>query len=440
MRKLEESFPDELVVIGVHSPKFSRERSTDSLQQAVLRLGVKHPVVSDRDMDIWDQYAVRAWPTLILVDPAGRVIGKHSGEVSFDEFQPLVDAMLAEFRAKGMMDRRPIPSRPMSAPETPLLFPGKVLADEASGRLFVADTGHHRIVVAGLDGMVQRIVGGRKGFQDGADDEAAFDGPQGMALDGEQLYLADTGNHAVRRLDLATWRVTTVAGTGELGRRVKEGPGQFTPLRSPWGLSAQGGVLYIAMAGSHQLWVFDPISGQLYRYAGSGREALVDGSLARATFAQPSGLSSDGRRLYVADSETSAIRVVDLPGAADQVRTLVGQGLFDYGDADGTGDQVRLQHPLDVAVDPARDTLYIADSYNNKVKQQDLLSTRTLSLLGDGRSGLGDGGGVTASFWEPEGLSLIPGRLYVADTNNHAIRVVDLSTLRVSTLTFPGLP
>ncbi len=440
LRKLEQAFPNELVVVGIHSPKFTAEQRTDSLHKAVLRLEIEHPVVNDRDMRVWSEYAVRAWPTLVLVDPGGKVIAKHEGELRFADFQPIVSAILAEFDARGMVDRRPLTFQPEKPPDTPLLFPGKVLADAASRRLFVADSGHHRIVVATLDGRVQQVIGSKRGFQDGGPREAALNGPQGLALEGEHLYVADTWNHSIRRIDLTSGQVDTVAGTGELAYRViQEGPGRNSDLRSPWDLAIHQGILYVAMAGSHQIWSHNPRSGEIARYAGTGREALTDNVLGRATFNQPSGLATDGRELYVADSEASAIRAADLPGGSGRVRTLVGLGLFEFGDVDGVGDRVRLQHPLGVGFDPEAGILYVADSYNNRIKRLDPSTTRTDSFLGNGSPGLDDGIGVSASFWEPSGLGMVPGRLYVADTNNHAIRVVDLRTLQVSTLKLSGL-
>jgi DNA-binding beta-propeller fold protein YncE len=446
LRKLEQAYPTELAVVGVHSPKFTGERPTRNLRQAVLRLGVEHPVVNDPDMTMWSEYGVGAWPTLMLVDPAGRVIGRHEGEFRFEEFQPLIAAMLAEFDANGLLNRQPLPLRPERPPDSPLLFPAKLLADAASGRIFVADSGHDRVVVSTLDGRLEQVIGGQKGFRDGGPDEVAFDTPLGMALDGDVLYVADGWNHSIRRIDLSNWRVTTVAGTGEQARRVKEGPARTSPLNSPWDLALHQGILYIAMAGSHHLWSFDPRTGRVARYAGSGREALVDGPLLRATFAQPSGVATDGRRLYVADSESSSIREVDLPGGPGTVRTLVGLGLFEFGDVDGVHANVRLQHPLAVCYPPlplgegqGEGCLFIADSYNHKIKRLDLQTTRTVCLAGNGDPALVDGPGKGASFWEPGGLSLAAGKLYVADTNNHAIRVVDLDTTGVTTLAIQGL-
>jgi len=445
LRKLEQAFPAELVVVGVHSPKFSGEHPTPNLRKAVLRLGMKHPVVNDPDMRLWSEYGIRAWPTLVLVDPEGRVIGSHEGEFRFEELRPLIADMLSEFDAKGLLRRQQLPVRPEREPDGPLRFPGKVLADPASARIIVADSGHDRILVISMDGTVQQVIGGGKGFRDGDPAVAAFDTPLGLAMDGEQLYVADSGNHSIRRIDLADGRVSTVAGTGEQARRVKEGPALESPLSSPWDLAFHEGVLYIAMAGSHQVWSLQPRSGQLAQYAGSGREALVDGPLSRATFAQPSGLATGSGRLFVADSESSSIREVDLPGGTDRVRTLVGLGLFDFGDRDGVGDQVRLQHPLDVCYQPSTEggiqdegLLYISDSYNHKIKLLDPASRRVVTLAGSGATGMADGRGTAASFWEPGGIGLAGRRLYVADTNNHAVRMIDLDTEEVSTLTISG--
>jgi len=425
-----------LVVVGVHSAKFLAEKSTEAIRDAVLRYGVEHPVVNDRSFRLWSEYAIHAWPTLVFVGPQGKVVGKHEGEFLFDDLDRAIGAMVKEFDAKGLLDHRPLHFRREAMPTGPLLYPGKVLADAASGRLFVADSGHNRVVVASLDGQVRLTVGGgERNFRDGGLDTAAFHDPQGLALDGEALYVADTGNHAVRRVDLVAGQVTTVAGSGAqamLGPA--PGTGTSVDLNSPWDLAVCGGILYVAMAGFHQIWTVDPATGRAAPYAGNSREALVDGPLPRASFAQPSGVSVGGDQLYVADSEVSAVRAVDLAGDRRMVRTLVGEGLFDFGDEDGRDGQVRLQHPLGVCFDPARGVLYVADTYNHKVKRLDPRTTETRTFLGSGEPGRRDGRGTVSEFKEPSGLSLAGDRLYVADTNNHAIRVVDLTTEEVTTL------
>ncbi len=456
MRKLERKYSRELAVIGVHSPKFIAERDPESVRQAILRLNVGHPVANDREFAVWRSYAVRAWPTLMFIDPRGRVIGKHEGEFVLEEFDRVIGEMIQEFDAKGWLDRRPL-DLVHSAPaaDSPLRFPGKPLVDEAGGRLIVSDTGHNRIVVAGLDGTVQRVIGsGAAGFEDGPADAARFYQPQGLALAGlrsqgrEMLFVADTENHAIRAVDLADGAVTTVAGTGAplMGPRVG-GPALKTPISSPWDLTIAGGTLYVAMAGTHQLWAMPAAmadgGAEIHPHTGNGREALVDGPLARASMNQPSGLATDGERLYVADSEASAIRVVD-PDPGGEIRTIVGEGLFEFGDRDGTGPRnVRLQHPLGVAWYGG--ILYVADTYNHKIKRLDPRTGECRTWLGSGEAGHEDGAGAAAQFSEPSGLSPLAGggaasgRLYVADTNNHAVRVADLSTGVVGTLELRGL-
>jgi DNA-binding beta-propeller fold protein YncE len=440
LRKLERKYSRELVVIGVHSPKFIAEQDTESVRRAVLRLSVGHPVVNDHDFRLWRAYAVRAWPTLIFLDPEGKVIGRHEGEFELEAFDQVITAMLKEFDARGLIDRRPLafgPDAP-SAP-TPLWFPGKLCVDEPRQRLIVSDTGHNRVVVAGLDGTVQRVIGtGAAGFDDGAGDSATFSQPQGVTLDGETLYVADTGNHALRAVDLARGLVRTLAGTGErlMGPRVG-GPARQTPLSSPWDLVLLNGTLYVAMAGTHQLWAMRPGGTEIVPHTGNGREALVDGPREQASMNQPSGLTEDGALLYVADSEASAIRAVD-PSPGGVIRTIVGEGLFEFGDQDGVGPQnVRLQHPLGVTWHGG--VLYVADTYNHKIKRLDPRTAECRTLLGSGNGGHRDGPREAAEFSEPSGLAVARGRLYIADTNNHTVRVADLASGEVSTVQLRGL-
>jgi DNA-binding beta-propeller fold protein YncE len=448
LRELERHFPEELAVIGVHSPKFPAERDSASLRAAVQRLDLHHPVVNDADQRVWQEYAVRAWPTLMFVDPAGRVFGKHEGEFPLEPVRDLIAEAIAEYDAAGLLRRGTLALDPLPAGGGGLRFPGKVLADAAGDRLFIADTGHHRIVVTDLDGRAQTVIGsGEAGLADGPIGDARFNGPQGLALgpDG-RLYVADTENHAVRAIDLGTGQVTTVAGTGEQGYDRSGGPARETALSSPWDLAFFADRLWVAMAGTHQLWALDLASGLIEAAAGTGAESIHDGPLREATFAQPSGLSAHGGVLYVADSETSAVRRVD--PAANRVRRLVGRGLFVFGDQDGTGDMARLQHPLGVAAttEGGGPVVYVADAYNSKIKRLDPTTRTIASLAGRGGDdaerafGHADGAFADALFWEPGGLSLAGRRLYVADTNNHAVRVLDLDQRVVKTVAIQAEP
>jgi DNA-binding beta-propeller fold protein YncE len=440
LKALERKYPRDLVVVGVHSAKFPHERETDAIRQSILRYEIEHPVVNDQAFQVWRSYAVRAWPTLMVVDPEGYVYGAVSGEGHLEDLDETVAHLAERARAEGRLNESPLSGiiEREGAGATALAFPGKVLADEATGRLFIADSNHNRIVIADLVGQVQAVAGaGAQGAADGTFDVATFHHPQGMAADGEALYVADTENHLIRRLDLRQGTVETVAGTGRQARGPGgAGKGRDVALNSPWDLARAGRELYMAMAGSHQVWVMDLDTAEVRPFAGTGREALMDGPREMGALAQPSGLATDGKVLYVADSETSAVRQVEL-GARGALRTLVGLDLFEFGDVEGVGSQVRLQHPLGVAL--AGGTVYVADTYNHKIKELDPATGACQTFAGTGRPGFDDGPAAEAEFREPGGLSVAGGRLYVADTNNHAIRVVDLATREVETLRLFGL-
>lgn len=443
LRQLERDFAGSVAVIGVHSPKFPAERDGDNLRKAMLRYRVDHPVLNDATFTVWQSYAVRAWPTLMFLDPHGRVIGKHEGEFDLNTVRGFVTAAIAEFEQAGEIDRFPLPHRPEMEKTSGLRFPEGLLADAPGDRLFIADTGNHRIVVTGLDGEVRLTIGsGIAGFADGSAATACFDSPRGVALDpsGQLLYVADTGNHAIRAVDLPQDTVTTVAGTGERAHRYEAGSGRQTALASPWDVAWLDDRLWIAMAGAHQLWTYHPARDLVAPAAGTGFESIHDGLLATATFAQPSGVTALDGVLYVADSETSAIRRVD--PANDRVRRLVGRGLFEFGDVDAVGDSVRLQHPLGVAAtfEDSRPVIYIADSYNDKIKRLDPPTRSVTTMFGGDGHGFVDGAGAEVEFWEPTSLSLIDRTLYIADTNNHAIRVANLDNGSVETLKITQLP
>ena len=431
LKRLEELYANELVVIGVHSAKFENEGNLANLRQIIARYGITHPVVNDRDYSIWQQYAVRAWPTTVLIDPRGRVLAAHSGEGVYTAFAQLIKDAVERFEREGILNHAKLVS--LSQPDTRnsfLSFPGKVIIDSEKERLFIADTGHNRVVMTNLNGTVLTIIGfGQSGLQDGAFGQAAFNKPQGMAVSGDELYIADTGNHALRLANLSTLEVSTLAGDGQLAYSIPEDNHGVVRLNSPWDLLLRGQQLYIAMAGLHQIYVYDLEKRSFSLFAGSGREALVDAWRQDAAMAQPSGLAANDSYLYVADSEASAIREIEL-SPSGQVRTIVGAGLFEFGDVDGTRTVARLQHSLGVAYDNGR--LYIADTYNHKIKVFDPKTSLVSTLFGSGQPGRDDG--MQARFYEPGGLAASQGQLYIADTNNHAIRIADVTTHLVKTL------
>lgn len=428
------------MIIGVHSAKFPAEKITANIRAAVIRHGIEHPVVNDADFAVWSHYGVRAWPTVIVVDPAGKVVGQQAGEIDAATFTPTLQQMITDFKAQGLLNETPIPGLlPALRQEPPRLLqhPAKLL-HAVGDRLFVADTGHHRIleVQLSLDGLAGEIVrsfgSGDAGWQDGPIQQARFHSPHGLALRDNTLYVADTENHAIRAIDLVREQVRTVAGTGEKahGLAVTGTTPTTTPLRSPWALVSLNEILWIAMAGAHQLWVLLG-EKQLGIFAGNGAEALVDGPRAEASFNQPSDLIFAMNHLFVADAEAGAIRAVTLT-TESTVFTLVGQGLFEFGDVDGVGATVRLQHPTGLAAGEA--LLYLADSYNHKIKTLDPLTGETKTLIGTGSPGAVDGSFDQAQLFEPEGIVVAGDRIYIADTNNHCIRVADLPTQQLHTL------
>ncbi|MGW4975577.1 NHL domain-containing thioredoxin family protein [Streptomyces mirabilis] len=436
LRELEEKHRDTVVIIGVHSPKFVHEAEHQAVVDAVERYGVEHPVLDDPELATWKQYAVRAWPTLVVIDPEGYVVAQHAGEGHAHAIARLVEELEAEHAAKGTLRRG---DGPYVAPEpepTALRFPGKALA-LPSGNLLVSDTTRHQLVELEDDGesVVRRIGSGVRGFVDGSAEEAGFSEPQGLALlDDGSVVVADTVNHALRRLDLVTGEVSTLAGTGRQWWQGSptSGPAREVDLSSPWDVALFGGKVWIAMAGVHQLWAYDPKGATVGVAAGTTNEGLVDGPGAEAWFAQPSGLAATADRLWVADSETSALRWVDVDGS---VHTAVGTGLFDFGHRDGAAEQALFQHPLGVTALPDG-SVAVSDTYNHALRRYDPATGEVTTLATDLR--------------EPSDAVLVGDDIVVVESARHrltrlrlpeeAVRVESVAhrTQRAATEVAPG--
>ena len=424
MRELEQLYPDETVVIGVHSGKYIAERVTSRIADAAQRLGVHHPVVNDRQFRIWRSYAVNAWPTLVAIDAAGYVVGMHAGEFTAAMLREFLDAQIAGAAEAGILDRTPRswPVDSPAMPPGPLRYPGKVAVE--GSRIAIADSGKDRVLIGELEqdggrARITLVADGRAGDAD--PDVVPFRNPQGVLFANDTLFVADAGNHLVRAIDLATGDVRTVAGTGrQLRTRADLRAGA---LSSPWDLARDGDILYIAMAGVHRLWAVNLRTGAQWPFSGSGREDIIDGPHAEAALAQPMGLALAGDRLYFADAESSAVRAASLDPNGG-VTTLVGTGLFDFGDRDGAGDDVRLEHAQDVAVH-TDGRLLVCDSYNDALKWLDPASREVTTWV--------------RGLHEPAGLAISPERVYVADTNAHRIAVVDLATAQLTSLELTGL-
>src|SRR3989338_1997605 len=437
LKKLETKYAKELVVIGVHSGKFDNEHESENIRQAILRYEIEHPVINDSNYTIWQAYGARAWPTLVLIDPEGNIVGSDTGEGHYEILDKLIGKLVSEFRSKNLINEKPISlslEKHKLGPSS-LSFPGKILADETSNRLFIADSNHNRIVITNLEGEVLDIAGNSEiGRGDGAFKDAGFHHPQGMTLQGYNLYVADTENHLIRKLDLKAKTVKTIAGTDKQAAFMDTGGmGTFSSVNSPWDLAFVDGQLYIAMAGANQIWVMDLETTVFQPFAGSGKEGRIDGPLDSCALAQPSGITASGSRLYFADSEVSSVRYVDRE--KKEVRTVIGQDLFVFGDEDGKGGEVRLQHPLGVA--NYNNLIYVADTYNHKIKIVNPVDNTCITFAGDGQPGFTNG--KEPRFYEPGGLSFANNKLYIADTNNHAIRVIDMKTREVNTLQIKGL-
>lgn len=414
LRDLEERHAgDPLVVIGIHSAKFDAEKDQARILAAMGRYGVSHPVAVDSEMRIWSAYAVRSWPTLIVVRPDGTLAAVAPGEPEPAVLEAFVQRELEEARAAGKLARDPLRLAHREAePQGPLLYPGKIA--RGGERLFVADSGHHRVLVLDGNGAVVDCVGsGLRGFREGAFEECALDDPQGLAWNDGILYVADARAHIVAAADFAKRELRREAGTRELGRAplLEKTPALDAALRSPWDLALRGTELYVALAGSHQIGLIRLDQGTVEPVVGNGREAQLDGQGTDAALAQPSGLSLQGDVLYIADSESSGVRALHL--RTRKLYSLAGgPGLFDFGDRTGRIEPGMLQHPLAVAATAAAGLL-VADTYNDRIKR---FSPDGLRLDPFHQGGLA----------QPAGLCVLAdGEVLVADTNHH--RIVRLS-------------
>ena len=415
LRPLEERYADVLVVVGVHSPKFAHEADHGALLDAVERYEVHHPVLDDPELTTWSQYAVRAWPTLVLVDPEGYVVHTASGEGHAEGLRRLLDELVAEHDAKGTL-RRGGPAY-VAPPEarTALRFPGGACA-LPDGTVLVCDTAHHQLVR--LDGDLEtelaRVGTGVRGLVDGA--QPQFAEPQGVCLlpDGTVL-VADTANHALRTVDLAAGTATTVAGTGAVWRpgTPSAGPALEVALSTPWDVCWYAGQVVVAMAGTHQLWAYDPGAGTVEVLAGTTGEGLRDGAARQAYLAQPSALSEGADRLWFVDAETSALRWY----RDGEVGTAVGTGLFDFGHRDGPAADALLQHPLGVCVLPDG-AVAVCDTYNGAVRRYDPVAG-TVSTVASG-------------LREPSGAVVLGGTLVVVESAAHRLVPVAEATREVA--------
>lgn len=428
-----------VIVIGVHSAKFNNEQEAGNIREAIGRYEISHPVVVDRDMEIWQSYNVSGWPTIAIIDPKGNVVYQQSGEGQRENIDDVIAVLLD--RNKDILAKGPIEIKKSKSvlPSRLLSYPGKISLSPDGRMLAISDSNHNRILVvnAANGKIIYKVGGDAKDLRDGNFEQACFFRPQGVLWVGEKkIYVADTENHALREIDLQTKTVKTLAGNGKQGHWLHSPQdGKVTELSSPWDLAHDNGFIFIAMAGLHQIWAYHIDTGRIGPFAGSGYENIVDGSLSEAQFAQPSGLAIFNNYLFVADSEVSAIRRIDL--GSKVVQTAVGEGLFVFGHKDGPLDLAKLQHPLGVACDGNR--IYVADTYNHAIRLIDLAGQQISTLVGRPEMktvcNIDDPSCDTLGLYEPSDVELRNNLLYIVDTNNHLIRIFDLEKKVLQTLT-----
>lgn len=431
IKELESKYGCSLVVIGIHTPKYENERDEADVKAAIQRYRLNHPILNDPHMIVWNRYRVTCWPTFVLIDPKGEVIGAMSGDKHLERLDKAVSNIISSSRKTGGLDSSKHPFKLTTESSSGKLFhfPEKLAADEKHNKLYIADSGHDRLIAVDLATSSYETIGdGTIGRKDGSFRTAQFNYPQGIALMGDKLYVADTQNSLIRQVDLSTHTVSTIAGTGECGAGGKGGSALSTKIDAPYDIAAIGNNLYIAVAGMHQIWRMDLKLKTVECAAGSESEGIKDGTATLAQLAQPTGLTTDGKALYFVDSESNSVRKFDVSSGA--VTTLIGKGFFVFGDRDGPDSIALLQHPLGICFHDG--LLFVADTFNHRIKTIDLKHQACTTFAGTGKSGSIDG--QKAQFANPDGMAILGPMLYVADTNNNAIRVVNLSTGNVSTL------
>lgn len=423
-----------VIFIGIHSAKFFNEKDKRNIEQAALRYEISHPILVDKEMSVWNNFGVNSWPTIIIIDPNGTIVYKQSGEGQKEIIEDTIDTLLEKHEKSHTIAREPFSiTKTLQKNNTILSFPGKIAI--SNGRIAISDSNHNRIVVTDLSGKIQHIIGNGRGLSDGNFSEAMFFRPQGIAWKDDRIIVADTENHAIRVVDLVKKQVTRLIGTGNQGPwRSNGGRGSDISISSPWDVAVKDDLIFIAMAGSHQIWRYDINTDLAKPFAGNGQENIIDGNLMQAQLAQTSGIFIHDEIIYFTDSETSSIREIDLK--TNHVRTIVGQGLFVFGHKDGNVDEALLQHPLGLCVTAKK--IFVADTYNSAIRLIDLEDEKVSTIIGNHGTGgickLDDPSCDTLELYEPSDVKFYEDKLYIADTNNHLIRVYDLKTNILKTL------
>lgn len=410
LERLRTKYPAELIVVGIHSPLSAYEKDSEAIRHTILRNDITFPVINDSGLQMWNEYGIKTRPAFVLINPAGRVIGVHEGTGVFALFDSIISQAITYFDADSLIGRHKIGFVPevLRREQSLISYPADIVADTGGTRLYLSDSRNHRILAMTTSGKLEFIIGsGRKGNQDSSFANANFERPEGLAIDGEVIYVADAGDHSIRAVNLKNKDVKTIVSNS-------------AGLKYPRDLVALNGKLYITVEGANQIWAVDLASKEVEPFAGSGKIGKTDGQLFEADLGRPSGITTDGTKLYFVDSEGGAVRAID-PNAG-QVETILGTD---------------LQKPEGITYHDG--LLYVADSYNHQVKVVDPTKKTISSLAGSGSKGFVNGAAAVASLFEPTGLAVAGGKLFVADCNNQQLRVVDMTTQRVSSLQITNL-
>lgn len=439
--KIKGAFGNDVTVIGIHTPLSGHEGDYAALRRAVMRYGIDYPVVNDAEAVVRKAFHVKVWPAFALIDPQGKA-RTYEGIEGFEELKLDVAALARQYH--GKLPREYLGLRPESEQEDYRLLnsPGKIAYVpnyRGNAALLVADSGHDRVLIVDTGGKVLEVIGsGKEGSNDGSYADARFDNPQGVLVKDDTVYIADTGNHLLRAVNLTEKKVRTLAGNTTVGNalRKEKVPALSVGMASPWDITFWPDMQHIAIAvaGLNQLWSYDIEAQTVSVLAGSGDKGMQDGEALQAKMAQPSGLSAMDDRLYVVDATSNSLRVLE----KGQMKTLIGSGLTQDGFADGLKDKALMQHPL--AVLATKDGVLVADSYNHALRRYDVQRAVLERYIGSGVSGHVDGRQEQALFSQPSGLAAGEGMLYVADTNNQAVRAVNLAKNEVVSLNMKEEP
>ena len=436
LAELEEKYKDMPVVfIGVHSAKFFNEQDMKNIEQAVERYEISHPVLVDRKMTVWNKFGISGWPTITIIDPNGILVYRQSGEGQKEMVEDTIDVLLEKHEKSHTLAREPIKIvKTIKKSNTALSFPGKISISK--DRIAISDSNHNRVIVTDLAGKILHTIGsGKAGLADGRFSDAIFFRPQGVSWKDDFIFVADTENHALRKIDLQNNQVTTLVGTGKQGPwRSAGGKGKDIAISSPWDVAVKDNLIFITMAGNHQIWTYDINTEMARPFAGNGQEDIIDGNRMQAQLAQPSGVFIHDDIAYFVDSETSSVREIDLK--TEYIRTIVGHGLFAFGHKDGKTGEALFQHPLGLCA--TANKIFVADTYNSSIRVIDQDNDSVETLIGkQGMSTscrLDDPSCDTLGLYEPSDVKLYQDKLYIADTNNHLIRIYDLTANILKTL------